>query len=476
MTNGVGGAVSMASGRVVSGWMMARDWMMARGVAVIAGLIGLLGPVGLHTRADGAPVRLEVSVPANTPAGETVYVAGSFQGWNPGSSAYALTRQADGRWAITLDLPAGSAIEYKFTRGTWARVEKGATGEEIPNRRATVGASGATLAHAVGSWADLPPPSVTGRLEVFRVSGFLDGGAGRTVRVLLPEGYGENGARHPVLYMHDGQNLFDPATSFAGEWRVDESAAGLIASGAIEPVIVVGIDNGPDRCGEYTPFPDGGSCGRGEAYLREVREVLMPAIQGRYRTRLGPGSAFMAGSSLGGLISAYAGLVHADAFGRVAAVSPSYWWADEGLIDLAGTVGLEPRPERFYQDMGTAEGGLVDSNGNGVDDDADRVVRMGAVLEGRGLIEGEGLRTVIAPGHTHSERYWAERLPSILAYLIDPPRAGPICPGDLNGDGAADMFDAIGLARAMGTAGGDGFTAESARGVIGEIAGGCVGP
>ena len=383
---------------------------MARPVAPILAL--------LTTPALAADLTLLVDVPAGTTP--PVHVAGSFQGWNPGSNAHRLTAQPDGRYAITLDLPDNTPIQFKFTRGSWDTVEKGPNGEEIPNRTHTPSGT-ETLELAVATWGG-GGSTITGDVTTFTHAPFLNG---RRVWVYRPPGYADSTDHYPVLYMHDGQNLFDTQTSFAGEWRVDEACEALIASGEIEPIIVVGIDNGPNRCGEYTPWRDNGiGCGgQGDAYLAAIRDLLIPEIERRYRTQAG--EAYMAGSSLGGLISAYAGYAFDD-WSRVAAVSPSYWFNGAAMVPHAQQAGRPPSLERFYQDFGTAEGSLTPFN------------QMRTVALGQGFVEGDDFRSVVASGHTHSETYWAQRVPDLLRFLIDAPACGD---ADLDANGALDLAD-----------------------------------
>ena len=149
-----------------------------------------------------------VSVPASTPAGETVYIAGSFQGWNSASPAHALTRQVDGRWSITLDLPAGTAIQYKFTRGSWARVEKGVNGEEIANRNLTPSGSQTvecTVARCLCLWGISGGLGAAALLSVERAEctengGTLVGGGvwGYTVRCSRSESWVDGGRGCPT--------------------------------------------------------------------------------------------------------------------------------------------------------------------------------------------------------------------------------------------------------------------------------------
>lgn len=368
--------------------------------------------------AGAVNITFRVTVPTSTPVGQTVYITGSFQGWDPGGAAYALTRQSDGTHQITLNLPAGTQIQYKFTRGSWATVEKGASGEEIANRTYTPQTAG-TVNLTVANWADRNS-NIAGHIESFQYAPFLNG---RRCWVYLPPDYFTSSNTYPVLYMHDGQNLFDPATSFAGEWKVDETCESLIASGQIPPIIVVGIENnGTTRCAEYTPYSTSNlSCGGGaDAYLTAIRDILIPEVNNRYRTRTGPDHTFMAGSSLGGVLSTYAGYAYAETFGRVASLSPSYW-AQTPLYTFITTTGRPSCLTHFYQDMGTIEtGSITDANHNGIDDYIETLRQMKTIALSQGFIEGVDFMSVEAAGQQHNEFYWSQRFPSVLRFLIPP--------------------------------------------------------
>ncbi|MBL8963789.1 MAG: hypothetical protein KF787_10485 [Phycisphaeraceae bacterium] len=410
---------------------------------VMVVVLAILSPLD----ARGASVTFRVTVPSSTPSGDTVYIAGNFQGWNPGSAAHALSRMPDGTHQITIALADGVPIEFKFTRGAWSRVEKGAAGQEIPNRTHTPQGT-QTLDLTVLNWADIPASTITGHVEWFEHGPFL---SGRRCWVYLPPGYATSVRRYPVLYMHDGQNLFDQATSFAGEWKVDEACEALIAAGEIEPVIVVGIENaGAGRCHEYTPWAKiGGPCtgGGADAYLTAIRDVLMPEVNARYRTRTGPENSFMSGSSLGGLVSVYAAYGPQGAWGRVAGVSPSYWFRRSELSGLAVQQGRPGHLERFYQDMGTREAGsMTDSNGNGIDDYIEDLRAMRDIALSQGFVAGDDFLSVEASNHTHNEFYWSLRVPDLLRFLVGPP--GP-CPADFDGSGFVDTDDYDAFIRAF---------------------------
>ncbi|MFM8534689.1 MAG: alpha/beta hydrolase, partial [Acidimicrobiia bacterium] len=207
------------------------------------------------------------------------------------------------------------------------------------------------------------PDSQIRRLDAFH-SAFLE--HDRDVLVWLPPGYHAGAARYPVLYMHDGQNLFDPDTAFQkGEyWQVGETASALIASGRIEPLIIVGIYNtGESRLDEYTPTGDqklGG--GHADDYGRMIIEELKPLIDHTYRTQPDAQHTGIGGSSLGGLVSLHLGFCHPSVFTRIAALSPSVWWDHKAILKTIRQARSKPKL-RLWVDMGTAEGrkGLDDA-------------------------------------------------------------------------------------------------------------------
>jgi pullulanase len=365
-----------------------------------------------------AKTTFRVTVPGDTPDDVTVYIAGDFQGWLPGSADHALTRADDGRWVIELDLPPRQPVQFKFTLGGWDRVEKGPEGEEISNRTLMV-KEGGVHEFTVASWAATTATArertVTGYVESASYPDFL---AGRRCWIYLPPGYEKSDERYPVLYMHDGQNLFDETTSFAGEWEVDETLQRLIPAGEVPPIIVVGIENAQlGRCSEYTPWPGrGSSCegGGADAYLAAMRDVLIPRIDSRYRTRTGPANTALCGSSLGGLISAYAGYAMPEVFGRVAAVSPAYQWDNGKMLEFAREKG-RPDLHKFYQDMGTQEAVFS----NRIPNYLDLFQMMREIAVSQGFVEGKDFLSIVGEGQKHHESDWARRFPGIVKFLFE---------------------------------------------------------
>jgi len=241
----------------------------------------------------------------------------------------------------------------------------------------------------------------------------------RDVIVYLPPGYDKDKQRHySVLYLHDGQNLFDGATSFipGQEWRVDEAAGVLIASGKIEPLIIVGVYNtGKDRIDEYTPVaePKYKAGGKADLYGRLLVEELKPFIDKTYRTRKGAADTGLGGSSLGGLVSMYLGLKYPNVFGRVAVVSPSVWWGNNQIVHQVEALPKKP-PLRIWLDIGTKEGGNPEEAKHTVD--GARLLKNALVKKGWKL--EKDLKYFEAQGAEHNERAWAARVEQILEFLF----------------------------------------------------------
>ncbi|MFO0747290.1 MAG: alpha/beta hydrolase-fold protein [Myxococcota bacterium] len=243
-----------------------------------------------------------------------------------------------------------------------------------------------------------------------------DGLLPRGVRVYLPADFDASGAtRYPVLYMHDGQNLFDPGATAFGEWGVDETIDDLTTRGVVPPTLVVAVDNTADRFGDYTPTVDpndGG--GNAEAYGTWLVDTLKPAIDGLFPTRCEREHTAVAGSSLGGLVSTYLGMRWPTVFGRVAAVSPSYWWDGEQLLRELEADGA-PMPMRFWIDMGSGEG---DTGPHDLDPGVAEARRAFHAALAAGLVLGKDVAYLEALGAPHNESAWRQRLGSILGFLL----------------------------------------------------------
>ena len=232
----------------------------------------------------------------------------------------------------------------------------------------------------------------------------------RDVIVYLPQGYDAAVDRYPAFYLQDGQNLFDPATAFGGQdWRADVTADQLISSGAIPPMLLVGVYNtGVRRISEYTPTRDPRSRkgGKGDRYARMLAHELKPFIDAEYRTKRSATDTGVGGSSLGGLAAIEAGLLYPRVFGRIAGMSPSVWWDQRSILGMVRRFRSGTRP-RIWLDTGTEEGDRPQQ----VVEDA-RLLRD--VLAERGWRGGEDLfyREYIGAGHNESA--WGARFGEVL--------------------------------------------------------------
>ena len=247
----------------------------------------------------------------------------------------------------------------------------------------------------------------------------------RFLRVWLPPGYddAQNAARqYPVLYLNDGQNLFEPATSFNGvEWQVDETADRLIREQVIAPMIIVGIDNtGKDRLREYMPhrsFQPMMLRVQGTRYPSFLIKEVMPFVARHYRLASGPRNTGLGGSSLGALIALYTVAVSPGIFGRLLLESPSLWASNRQIIRQSRTV--RRWPERVFLATGSAEAGREDRDRSMVDD----VQELAAILH-RGGLDARHLRLVVEQGASHHESEWARRFPDALSFLFAEDRPG----------------------------------------------------
>jgi predicted alpha/beta superfamily hydrolase len=234
----------------------------------------------------------------------------------------------------------------------------------------------------------------------------------RHLTVYLPAGYDEQGdRRYPVLYMHDGQNLFEPHRAFipGQHWQLAEAADAAIDDRTAEPTIIVGMDNaGAARIDEYTPTrdPKRQVGGRADDHARMIVKEIKPMIDELYRTLTDPAHTGVGGSSLGGLVSLHLGLKHPQVFGRVAALSPSVWWHGGAILNEIDESPSQVRP-RIWVDIGGREGTEAMNGARALRDK----------LRQAGWNE-ENLRYHEDRRGDHSERSWAARARMMLEFLF----------------------------------------------------------
>jgi predicted alpha/beta superfamily hydrolase len=423
--------------------------LIAAGAAA-SGLAQATKPAARHATSEPAIVQVQfvVATPLGTaPPGDEIYLSTSLDGWP--EEGRPLKSVAPGLYAATLPFAGGAQFDYKFTREkSWSTVEKDAAGRELSNRRIRVEPAPArqVALHHVARWADrddvltgacspLPgpagaggargsaAPTHTGTVQVLNGFESPQVGNSRSIYVYLPPGYNDDPKRrYPVLYVHDGQNLFDAGSAFAGvEWGLDESAEKLMSTGAVRPAIIVGIGNTPARHREYSPYDDARlGRGAGDRYLQFVVDTLKPYIDKNYRTLPEREHTFIGGSSLGGLISLHALLKYPNVFGGAAVISPALQVGRRQMLKDAANFEFV-RPLRVWLDIGSREGELSESG------DATTAVadarELAKLLEQGGLTTGAELHFEEIAGGEHNEAAWAARADRILQYLLSPSNA-----------------------------------------------------
>lgn len=368
-------------------------------------------------------------LPSNTTDDAEIFIAGDFKHpnmpeWDPG----AVEGKAERSGLVATfellydkkDLPL--TIQYKWTRGTWDHVEKGSKGEEINNRTHTVSKT-TTVNNDIKTWADflddIPGENtVVGNLDIVRLNDERfpsEGARSRNIRIWTPKDYNfEGNVKYPVIYMQDGQNVFDNKTSFAGEWEIDEAMTNLIAEYNINGAIVVGIDNSSDRMGEYVmdlPFLNGaqGANKTGNYYMDFIVDVVKPYIDENYNTLTDRENTIIGGSSLGGLISLFGGLEHLNIFGTILTFSTSTQLVDnEQLESYFESLDQELLLNtRFFFYVGTSSDGNVDWP----NEYQNYLLDLGADIE--------NIKTYIGQGFSHNERAWSTHMPIALEWVFE---------------------------------------------------------
>lgn len=351
--------------------------------------------------------RIEIkSLPAYHASGSAIYAAGSFNGWNPQDEQYKFQKDDKGNYFLELKLNPGK-YEYKITRGGWDKGECKKGGAGIENRMLDLLAD-KTIEINIEEWQDRFPskPRVSTASKNVHIidTAFWIPQLKRTRRVwiYLPESYTSSKAHYPVLYMHDGQNVFDEATSYSGEWGVDE----YFDTALVKETIVVGIDHGSDkRLNEYNPY-DNERFGKGEGnlYANFLVKTLKPFIDKNYRTIRNKENTFIAGSSMGGLISLYTVLKYPKVFGGAGIFSPVFWISGTQIFNEIKGRG-EKLKAKLYFYGGKLEGESM------VPDMLKAFQTMAAVSKSK-------MTTVIRDDGKHNEPTWRKEFPLFYQWVI----------------------------------------------------------
>jgi predicted alpha/beta superfamily hydrolase len=351
-----------------------------------------------------AVITINVIAPSSTPDDAQLYISGNYPvagDWNP--RLIKLEKKDKSVWSINLQLPVGFEFEYKITRGSWNSQAIYIDGEIPPNNKTTVIAD-TTITLQPMDWGDIGfkfAKTIIGTVKYHRE---LEGEGlnyKRDLIVWLPPSYETDTVkRYPVLYMHDGQNIIDPATSFIGyDWCVDEVADSLIRSGKMREIIVVGIYNSPDRDNEY----DDTKLGR--AYMKLIVEQIKPTIDSTYRTMPERENTSVMGSSMGGLISFLVVWNYPEIFSQAGCVSPLF---RESLTRSIESYSGSDKKIRIYMDNGGV--GLETRLQPGCEN-------MLSALQKIGFRMNENLQWFNDKEAEHNERAWSKRVWQPLIFM-----------------------------------------------------------
>lgn len=353
-------------------------------------------------------VRIELADIPAMPSTESVFVAGLFNGWNPRDSLFRIA-VADTITYVEFPRPLQGSVSFKFTRGSWSNVECNSDGSDVSDRQINL-ISDTVIRCSINSWKDrfeVIPKKHTASPRVNVLPGIFPEPWNRSLRIYLPNGYEHTKKKYPVLYMLDGQNLFDEFLAFKNEWGVDE-CLDTLAANINQPCIVVGIDAGTGRINEYNPFdhPEYGT-GKGAAFFQFLLKQVKPYIDRHYRTFKDPEHTLIAGSSLGGLMAYYGILAYPDVFGGAGVFSPSFWIAPEPLQQLTDSMGPNVKGKIFFY-IGEREG-----------TDGKKYVRdMQRISDQLATVSPAVIYSITDPAGEHNESFWSKWFPEFYRWIM----------------------------------------------------------
>ena len=349
------------------------------------------------------------ALPETTSENASVFISGDFESWTGGQEKYKLLQNKKS-YAITLPEQTGE-INFKFTQGSWNTVETDITGNNIDNRTYSFSNKKDTVKITVANWTDNRPKISTASVNVSILSEHFEMpqlNRTRRIWIYLPPDYDSSKRSYPVIYMHDAQNLFDEATSYAEEWQVDETLNKLY-KGKNFGLIVVGIDNGGSkRMDEYSPWKNdkynGG--GEGDAYMDFIVKTLKPFVDKNYKTLIDKQNTAIMGSSLGGLISHYGALNYPETFGLIGMFSPAFGFS-EMSYDFASKHS-DIQDLRMYFMAGDNESPTMVTN----------MENMITLMSSKGFTKKNILSKVVLGGE-HNEKLWRENFEEAILWLFD---------------------------------------------------------
>jgi predicted alpha/beta superfamily hydrolase len=365
----------------------------------------------ISQKIENQSLTLELTTPVDDR--RPVYIVGNFNNWTTEDPRYKMRRLSKGRYIYTFDeaIKLPERLEYKYIRGGWENKELDEFGNTTDNR--VFENPRGLRSDFVPRWSDYGlnhPPQYLPKIQVVNEQFYIPQlKKYRRVMALLPHDYdNQPQKRYPVLYLHDAQNLYDDSAPF-GTWGIDKKLA-VMAEKGMGDVIIIAVDHGDvDRIHEFLPPVNNRTLGRSEGrqYVRFMAKTLKPFIDKQFRTlpdRLHTG---MGGSSMGGLITIYAGLMFPEVFGSLMIFSPSLWALRSAQFDTIKF--FQPNPTKIYAYGGGKEG-------SGMIPNMRRFIKS---IENQGFDHSKVLfKMVVDPNGMHNERKWGEEFPKAVEWLF----------------------------------------------------------
>ena len=346
------------------------------------------------------------NAPQLTPLLDTIYIVGTFNDWTENDAMFICVPNSNG-WSVVIDASPSTIVEFKFTRGSWATVEGDANGQYIGNRQVSY-IDGSIMNVDIEGWEDLQGIHTTTPQVKILDSNFYIPQLNRTRRIWirLPENYSESDTGYPVSYFLDGQNAMDAATSFAGEWQIDEALDNFLAPLCTSGILVAIDNGGGQRIDEYSPWYNStySEGGEGAEFAAFLAETLKPYIDTHFNTLTNSSETTIIGSSLGALIATYALCTYPNQFGHGGLFSPAYWFNPE-IFEYANNHPLSGS-SRVYFVAGTTES----------DDMVPDMQNMETIIQSAGIVSPSTFLVTHADG-AHSEWYWRREFPAAYEWL-----------------------------------------------------------
>ena len=350
--------------------------------------------------------------PEKTADTSAVFISGDFEGWSGGRDELKLIKQEN---IFSITIPKFKEhISFKFTQGSWDRVECDENGSAIENRTYSFNKPYDTVYVSIQKWNSLEnrsqPKVSTAAKNVFIFSENFEIpqlNRFRSISIYLPPNYKETNERYPVLYMLDGQNMFDLTTSYAGEWEVDETLNTLYEKEDMSFIVIAIGHGGENRTNEYSAWNSAKhGTGEGELFLDFIVNTLKPEIDQQYRTKPDNINTAIIGSSMGGLFAHYTALKRPDVFGKAVVFSPSFWYAKDCFSFTTERINSMKESKLYYL-AGNKEGaGMVEN--------MDKMISL--LLEGN--IRNNNIYKSIIPNGTHNESLWRTGFNNAVLWLF----------------------------------------------------------